>query len=158
MRSLYQSPDHYVPSARAICKYGEKIINREILSPVWRWGYSSWGCIGFEAGSGYCIKPLSLWGTSFVGDLGGFMCSCFCISLGPAVGIRVCPGRCIEVSLCNPITIAVFRDALILFSSQFLQHLQTPLQYCGNLKMASKGRNMQFQLQIIPSVLNKLCF
>ena len=86
MRSLYQSPDHYVPSARAICKYGEKIINREILSPVWRWGYSSWGCIGFEAGAGYCIKPLSLWGTSFVGDLGGFMCCCLCISLGPAVG------------------------------------------------------------------------
>ena len=28
-RSLYQSPDHTVPSARAICKYGEKIINRE---------------------------------------------------------------------------------------------------------------------------------
>ena len=33
----------------------------------------------------------------------------FCISLGPAVGIRVCPGGCIEVSLCNRITIAVLR-------------------------------------------------
>jgi len=28
-RSLYQSPDHSVPSARAVCKHGEKIINRE---------------------------------------------------------------------------------------------------------------------------------
>ena len=28
-RSLYQSPDPSVPSARAICKHGEKIINRE---------------------------------------------------------------------------------------------------------------------------------
>ena len=29
---------------------------------------------------------------------GTYMCCCFCISLGPAVGIRVCPGRCVEVS------------------------------------------------------------
>ena len=28
-RSLYQSPDHSVPSARAICKHGEKSLNRE---------------------------------------------------------------------------------------------------------------------------------
>ena len=28
-RSLYQSPGSSVPSARAICKHGEKIINRE---------------------------------------------------------------------------------------------------------------------------------
>ena len=31
-RSLYQSPDHSLPSARAICKHGEKIINREKLN------------------------------------------------------------------------------------------------------------------------------
>ena len=31
-RSLYQPPDHSVPSARAICKHGEKIINREKFS------------------------------------------------------------------------------------------------------------------------------
>ena len=29
----------------------------------------------------------------------------FYISLGPAVSIRVCPGGCIEFSLCNYITI-----------------------------------------------------
>jgi len=28
-RSLYQSPDHSVPSARAIWKHGKRIINRE---------------------------------------------------------------------------------------------------------------------------------
>ena len=28
MRSLYQSPDHSVPSARAICKQGEKHYKR----------------------------------------------------------------------------------------------------------------------------------
>ena len=39
--------------------------------------------------------------------VGTYMCCRFYISLGPAVGIRVCPGGCIEVSLCNRITIAV---------------------------------------------------
>ena len=29
------------------------------------------------------------------------MCCCFCNCLCPAVGVRMCPGRCIEVSLCN---------------------------------------------------------
>jgi hypothetical protein len=33
----------------------------------------------------------------------------FCISLGLAVGIRVCPGGCIEVSLFNCITVAVWQ-------------------------------------------------
>ena len=31
-RSLYQSPDHSVPSARALCKHGEKIIKAETCS------------------------------------------------------------------------------------------------------------------------------
>jgi len=53
----------------------EKFIHRGKIftSAVWRWGYSSWGCINFEVRSGYCISPLSLWGTSFIGDLGGFL-------------------------------------------------------------------------------------
>ena len=73
-RSLYQFPDPSVPSARPICKHGEKNYKqRKILLLVWRWGYSSWGCTDFEARSGYCIKLLSLWGTSFVGDLGGLL-------------------------------------------------------------------------------------
>ena len=44
---------------------------------------------------------------------GTYMCCCLCISLRPAVGVRVCPGRCIEFSLCNRITAAVSRDALL---------------------------------------------
>ena len=64
-RSLYQSPEHSVPSARAICKHGEKIINRENPLAGVEMGYSPWGCIDFEAGSGYCVKPLSLWGIIF---------------------------------------------------------------------------------------------
>jgi hypothetical protein len=39
-RSLHQSPDHSVPSARAICKHGEIYKKRKIHSAVWRWGYS----------------------------------------------------------------------------------------------------------------------
>ena len=48
---------------------------------------------------------------------GTYVCCCFCMSLGPAISIRVFPGRCIEVSLCNRITIAGFRDALIVSST-----------------------------------------
>ena len=44
-RSLHQSPDPSVPSARAICKRGEIYKQRKIRSAVWRWGYSSWGCL-----------------------------------------------------------------------------------------------------------------
>ena len=104
-RSVHQSPDHSVPRAIAICKHGEKNCRqRKILSLVWRLG----GVGGILPGAAKTLRPglavvlnlsLSLWGTSFVGDLGGFMCCCLCISLGPAVGIRVCPDRCIEVSL-----------------------------------------------------------
>ena len=41
-RSLLQSPDHSVPSAKAICKQGE-IYTRTFTLAVWKWGYSSWG-------------------------------------------------------------------------------------------------------------------
>jgi hypothetical protein len=56
-------------------------------------GYSSWGCINSEARSGYHISPLSLWGEPPVSVT--LVVSCvvvFYMSLGPALGIHVCPG------------------------------------------------------------------
>ena len=49
-RSLYQSPDHSAPSARAICKHGEKNYKqRKVLSPVDSVHWSS----GFPCGQAH---------------------------------------------------------------------------------------------------------
>ena len=47
-----------------------------------------WGCLCLE------LKLEDVYGG------GTYMCCCFCSSLGPAVCVRMCPGRCIEVFLC----------------------------------------------------------
>jgi len=70
-RSLHQSPDHSVPSAKAICKHGKIYKHGEIYKQRkftrrcgdgGGGGYSLWGCINFETGSGYCIRPLYIFG------------------------------------------------------------------------------------------------
>jgi len=39
--SMHKSPYYSISSATAMCKQWESCIQWE----VWRWGYSSWGCI-----------------------------------------------------------------------------------------------------------------
>ena len=62
--SLHQSPDHSVPSAKAICKQGEIYTQGKNFSlrRCGDGGILLGGCINFEAGSGYCISPLSVFG------------------------------------------------------------------------------------------------
>ena len=109
-RSLHQSPDHSVPSAKAICKQGEIYTHRKKSHRRCGDGSILLGAAQTLRQGLAVVLVLSLFeGPPLSVTLVVSCVAVFCISLGPSVGIRVCLGGCIETSLCNCITIAVLR-------------------------------------------------